>query len=186
MIILLEGFDNAGKSTLAKRLADVTGFKLNHPGKKPKNIDEYLEMCTKQQSLFLSAKDQCLIMDRCTVISSKMYNQYDFLERVRTADYVKYLAFLSHIKIIYCRPARSILCDFSKHFESAADTSDSVKYAMTHCEEIIKRYDGLFEPLIHLRGHVFSFDYTSQESKLALNQFLGFEVFKQDSDVQSK
>lgn len=62
MIILLEGPDGAGKTTLAQRLSDMTGYKVEHFSY-PKNEEDFQNMCTQFKQLCASRKN--LIVDRC-------------------------------------------------------------------------------------------------------------------------
>lgn len=175
MIILLEGFDNSGKSSLSRLLKEELGFEMAHPGKKPTDIVSYADMVSKQLALFRNAHELNLIMDRCTTISTNMYNDYDFLKNVRIDKVVKYMTENPYIVIIYCRPPIDALLDFSKHEMSEADDESIVDHAKQNAIKIISRYDNLFLDLTS-RNAVLRYDYTKPESFESVLNFIKHRI----------
>ena len=163
MIIILEGFDESGKSTLANKLAGRLGFKVVHPGKRPFDVDDALRMADIQSGLFHFAKDVDLIIDRVTCISSNCYTwrSTDLFSRHQTQ-----IIDSKHIKVIHCKYNGAQLT-VSEH-----DRDGSVGFARKNKEQIIERYSQLFAEIPHCE-----YDYTNPNSFQDVAKFIGFELF---------
>lgn len=163
MIIILEGFDESGKSTLANKLAGRLGINVSHPGKRPFDFDDALRMADTQAGLFHFAKDVDLILDRVTCISS---NCYTWHPTDLFAKYQSQIIESKHIKVIYCKYNGAPLT-VSEH-----DRDGSVGFARKNKEQIIERYNQLFAGIPHCE-----YDYTNQNSFQDVAKYIGFELF---------
>lgn len=163
MIIILEGFDESGKSTLANKLAGRLGIKVVHPGPKPIDMIDAKDMVDIQSGLLHFAKDVDLILDRVTCISSNCYTW-------RTTDlFAKHQAQIidsKHIKVIHCKYNGAPLT-VSEH-----DRDRSVSFARKNKEQIIERYNQLFAGIPHCE-----YDYTNPNSFQDVAKYIGFELF---------
>ena len=162
-IIILEGFDESGKSALAQKLSERTGFKISHPGKRPFDADDALRMADIQSGLFHFAKDVDLILDRVTCISSNCYTWHvtDLFSR-----YQLQIINSEHIKVIHCKYNGAPLT-VSEH-----DRDGSVGFARKNKDQIIERYNQLFAGIPHCE-----YDYTDSDSFYKVAKYIGFEKF---------
>lgn len=163
MIIILEGFDESGKSTLANKLSERIGFNVSHPGKRPFDVGDALRMADIQSGLFHFAKDVDLILDRVTCISSNCYTWHssDLFARYQTQ-----IIDSKHIKIIHCKYKGAPLT-ISEH-----DRDGSVSFARKNKEQIVERYNKLFAGIPHCE-----YDYTNPNSFQDVAKYIGFELF---------
>ena len=162
-IIILEGFDESGKSALAKKLSERTGFKISHPGKRPFDSDDALRMADIQSDLLHFAKDVDLILDRVTCISSNCYTWpvTDLFSRHQLQ-----IINSEHIKVIHCKYNGAPLT-VSEH-----DRDGSVGFARKNKDQIIERYNQLFAGIPHCE-----YDYTDLDSFYKVAKYIGFDRF---------
>ena len=165
-MILIEGPDNSGKSTLALQLSKEFGFKLyDRPHGPPKNADE-LVMRALQLALVQSKKN--LIVDRHPLIGENVYgpilrghNMWD-----EKPDYEKILGddlvdkiHKGDVFIIYCRPPREVVLNLKTHQVKDYDTPSHLKALTKKSGEILDCYD---ENLRTFASHIY--DYTEEDS----------------------
>ena len=146
MIIVLEGFDNAGKSTLAKQLKEHYDGEIIIPGGKPKNFIAAVTQCISQSSIIDSFKDKpgVYIFDRLTCISEAVYSIFDNEKLI--SIFLEYLfEDVKKCKIIHCRPNDDTLLDFSNHTVESHDTDEGIEFAKFHATQLIAAYDALFQ-----------------------------------------
>ena len=162
-IIILEGFDESGKSALAQKLSERTGFKISHPGKRPFDADDALRMADIQSGLFHFAKDVDLILDRVTCISSNCYTWHvtDLFSRHQLQ-----IINSEHIKVIHCKYNGAPLT-VSEH-----DRDGSVGFARKNKDQIVERYNQLFAGIPHCE-----YDYTNSDSFYKVAKYIGFDNF---------
>lgn len=162
-IIILEGFDESGKSALAKKLSERTGFNISHPGKRPFDADDALRMADIQSGLLHFAKDVDLILDRVTCISSNCYTWHvtDLFSRHQLQ-----IINSEHIKVIHCKYNGAPLT-VSEH-----DRDGSVGFARKNKDQIIERYNQLFAGIPHCE-----YDYTNPDSFYKIAKYIGFDNF---------
>ena len=163
MIIILEGFDESGKSALAKKLSERIGFNVSHPGKRPFDMDDALHMADTQSGLIHFAKDVNLILDRVTCISS---NCYTWQTTDLFARYQTQIINSKYVKVIHCKYNGAPLT-VSEH-----DRDGSVGFARKNKEQIIERYNQLFAGIPHCE-----YDYTNPNSFQDVAKYIGFELF---------
>ena len=157
MIIILEGADNSGKSTLAKRLASDLNLEVCHPGGPPKNIAEALARCVEQDAIFDLCTEVNFIYDRVTCISDMIYRgkqQYHnvfvkFMEKIRLKP---------NVLVVYCRPSNERLTNFDDHVMQDHEDEAVVQHAKDNVGRIIAEYDSLLYSM-QLDKHFYFFVY---------------------------
>lgn len=140
MAIILEGFDNSGKSTLAKKF----GLEVIHPGPRPKTWGE------EQRCLDDQLRDARLpiVMDRVTCISSQIYTRRLFDKLYM--EYLDHTVYTRNCVIIYCRPPMDVILDMTKHEIKAYDTKAHIDEIGRNAKTYLWDYDKLFKSTPHL------------------------------------
>lgn len=156
MAIILEGFDNSGKSTLASYLSEKLKMPIHHPGGPPKNDDEAFKCLDEQIKL---AKEP-IIIDRVTSISRQCYDKNKLFNVVLT-DALKTLLNQPRAILVYCRPPTNVLHDWKGHETKDYDSTDHIEYIMDQADNIISNYDRLMAQVPHI-----SHDWTSELDNL--------------------
>lgn len=139
-MIILEGMDNSGKSTLAAKF----GFEVLHPGPAPKSWAEE-QTCLEEQ---LEKARLPIVQDRVTCISSQVYKN-----RVGDRTYVEYMnqmLMTPHCILVYCRPPDSVVLNFDTHNIKAHDTPEHLKKVKDNAKRYLESYDRLMYNLPHL------------------------------------
>ncbi len=160
MIIILEGADNSGKSTLAKRLAADLNLEVCHPGGPPKNIAEALARCVEQDTIFDLSTQVNFIYDRVTCISDRIYrgkSEYHsvfdmFLDRIKET---------ANVLIVFCRPSTERLKNFDDHVMQDHEDEAVVEHAKNNVDRIIREYDellGVLQSNKHFYYFVYNFE----------------------------
>lgn len=155
MAIIVEGFDNSGKSTLAASF----GFDVIHPGPRPKTLMEeasYMEAQAKQARL-------PVVLDRVTCISTPCYSGK--IEQ-RHHDALQELVKTQSCVIVYCRPPIEIIKDFSRHVVKGYDELKQLEWLLANAEEIVHRYDMLMATVPHML-----YDYTNPDNNVVQSAY---------------
>lgn len=140
-MIVLEGMDNSGKSTLAQ----LFGLEVVHPGPAPKSTEEELN-CLKDQNQLAGANN--IVHDRVTCISSQVYKN-----KVSDPRYMSYLRSMYAAPgcvIVYCRPPDNLILDFSNHATKAYDTAEGLQLLADNAGQYLRSYDRLMYNVPHL------------------------------------
>lgn len=145
MAIILEGFDNSGKSTLARKIRERYGFEVHHAGPAPKDED-HMRRCLNEQ--YELAKKPGVVLDRATAFSHAAYD-----DLVHDTTMIKHQAALINepwCVVVYCRPPERTLMDFSSHQEKDWDTDEHLEFITKNAMYIIRRYDVIMHCVPHL------------------------------------
>lgn len=141
-MIILEGPDNAGKTTLAKSLSLALEIPIHHSGGPPKDKSEILHRQANINTLLFNRK--VLILDRIPVISDATYGQVlrgssHFDDTQQPAEVRRNL----WLPIIYCRPPTSHLLNLDARLEEikAYKPPEHVAAVKANAAAIVTRYD---------------------------------------------
>lgn len=145
MAIILEGFDGAGKSTLAEKL----GFSVMHAGGPPRDF-QHMKECLDNQ---LAKCEPGVIFDRVTCISHQVYGGHMFDSML--LDYMSQMLRKPHTILVYCRPPDEILMDFSRHIPKIHDSKQHLEDIEANVKLYIERYDHIMSTVANVK-----FDYT--------------------------
>lgn len=163
MRFILEGPDNAGKTTLANSIKHLLGPRVEyyHPGGKPDDLDAE-GLCIEQQLEALMTHSN-IIMDRCTPISQRVYNPDPQLEGWREHMWERYVAL--GVTVIYCRPSTDKLLRVQDLTWRDGETDEHKEKIIRNQHTFVQRYDALMQGIPNL-----SYDF---EDKAHSNIILG-------------
>lgn len=137
MKLLLEGPDNAGKTTLARAVHDASQHTFYfHPGGKPKDLADEVK-CIETQLQVLN--NDRVIMDRCTPISQMVYNpdpNQDIFRRQQLRHYMQ-----DDIIVIYARPSTDRLMRVQDLTWREDETEEHKQKIIQNQHTFIQRYD---------------------------------------------
>ena len=151
MAVILEGMDNSGKSTLAKKF----GLEVVHPGPRPKTWGEE-QTCLENQLLDARLP---IVMDRVTCISSQVYKGPLFDKKY--TEFLDRMVYTRHCVIIYCRPPIDVILDMGRHEAKSYDTKEHLAAVYKNARHYIEAYDKLFKSTPHL-----VYNYTKPDSSV--------------------
>lgn len=140
MAIVVEGFDNTGKSTLARYFQ----LDIKHPGPRPKT--PYEEATCLQLQLLQAGLP--VVLDRITSISTACYG--DRMEDTLLARYRQAMTRMPRCIVVYCRPPLGKILDFSTHESKDYDTSEQEAWLKSNAVAIVGRYDRLMSTIPHV------------------------------------
>jgi hypothetical protein len=150
-MIILEGMDNSGKSTLATKF----GLEVVHPGPAPKSYGE------EQGFLDLQLRDARLpiVMDRVTCISSQVYKGQLF--DTRYMDYLRRMVETPHCIIVYCRPPDRVVLNMDLHEVKPYDTAEHLAKIKVNASSFLRAYDKIMQLVPHML-----YDYTCPDDNI--------------------
>ena len=144
MRILLEGPDNAGKTSLAMRLVEALGDKkvrYFHPGGRPETLQDEINCLNEQYSVL--KENQC-ILDRCTAISQQVYNP-DGMDHTRQQAMLSMMAMAP--TVIYCRPSTDKLMRVKEFTWRDGESEEHKQKIISNQHMFIERYDAIMSKL---------------------------------------
>lgn len=164
-MIIIEGPDNAGKSTLAEKLSKSIGVAVHHSGGPAKNDEEILH---RAELVFDQTGPR--IYDRVPFISDYVYRTVlkdkpsPFLDMNLVKRYLKRLKKI-HPVIILCWPPVPVMMAMEGHQRSAHETEEHFNRVKDNQEQFIHLYNQLFLDIPH-----YKYDYTADplEDQFAL------------------
>ena len=171
MIIIIEGFDNSGKSTLASRLSNELGLERVHPGGPPANIVAVMTRMDEQTQHFHCAHLVNFIYDRVTCISDACYRQNKSYAEI-FKFYQDLLVAASKVMLIYCRPSDARLKNFSDHINQEHDTDEIVEHAKSKSDIIIQSYDRLINRLSNDGLFIMSYNFEADDNDSRYGQIV--------------
>jgi hypothetical protein len=145
MRLILEGPDNAGKTTLARRIAagapsDMIYF---HPGGKPTDFDHETRCITEQLKQLTQYPN--IVIDRITPISQMVYNPDELLDPVRLRTIQQYLD--AGAIFIYCRPSIDRLLRTQDLTWREDETDEHKEKIIRNQHTFVLRYDQIMRKI---------------------------------------
>jgi len=170
-VIVIEGPDGAGKSTLVDAIkASDPSVETLHPGKPPSDYKTLLKMLNDQ---LLVGKSPNRIYDRLTCISEWVYRPF----RINIKDHVVneqgvYCSLIEaqmvvslHMQwtIVYCRPSLETILQHHDKF-TEYDTHETKTVVLNHIADVVQRYDVLMTQLALFGCQIVQYDYSQQDT----------------------
>jgi thymidylate kinase len=103
MVIVLEGPDGAGKSTLGEVLTKSLGAVLLHTGGPIQSVKEFKHRTTHLHSFTRCTEPQPLIIDRLPFISEFVYGGSSIIHQEELCDQFDFFCNMFKPHIVYCR-----------------------------------------------------------------------------------
>jgi hypothetical protein len=165
-MIILEGPDGAGKSSLGRILAHELGLTVFHPGGAPDEakFNEYKNLCLKH----LNNNEVC---DRVSQLSEYVYGPITNGRALMSQEHVeKFMDFLRvelGVLVIYCKPSN---IDEAHHWlEAKSHKSEAhVQLVKDNHKRIVDAYDAMFSlpaaNRLRKENLLIEYDYTSIKS----------------------
>jgi len=146
-MIILEGPDNAGKSTLAEYIKETNGLTVVHSGGPSKDDNEIVSRMTQ----YMKMADSATVMDRIPCISDPIYCRIIRGVSSPLSDSRWMRGLLLHKPIIiYCRPSEHILLNLEHHLVKEHETKDHVQLVNERARILIEAYDNVMKSVPHI------------------------------------
>ncbi len=166
-MIVVEGFDCSGKTTLVGKIGDWTGYPAAHSGGPPKGMPHTrrcLARCLRRFSM-------PVIQDRVTQISESVYGMIARPDMAALA-----LSRIGDLRmaqvVVYCRPKTPVILErLKEHQLKGDDTPDHVAYVVQNAATMIAIYDTVMCMVSH-HTDVFIYDYTRSDADTKLQLIL--------------
>lgn len=166
-IIVVEGVDGAGKSTLIRNLRGVSKqyfWTLNASGP-PHSTDQVMRAIDEIDDLIHGSPTNW-VFDRHPLISEPIYGKIlrgkSYLDDINPVTYRSLLS--SFTKVIYCRPPFDVVEEESKHERQLAGIHEKLR-------TLYDAYDEAIESLrTHTQVPIVTYDWTLRGENPNLNQ----------------
>lgn len=162
LMVVVEGMDNTGKTTLMKKLESLMGISGHMSNGRPHSIEE---MFTRMEG-YLSQPGISL-HDRIHCISDQIYGPIVRKENpFLTPRGGRIFQEFKKIKpvIIYARPPREMIFDFG--------TRDQMPGVIDNSVRLLNAYDELIQNMIHEGFDILVYDYTDKLSYQELQEYI--------------
>lgn len=145
-MIILEGADNSGKTTLGKDLLQQNPrLEYFHSGSAPRD-EEHENMCLLQQ--YEKAIQPHIIVDRVTCISQQVYKKNRLFEPKLMAQLDAIL--MAGALIVYCRPSTDRLMAVEHFTWRDEETEEYKQQVIANQHQYIEKYDQLMMKVPHI------------------------------------
>lgn len=150
-MIIIEGPDNAGKSTLATQLSLALGIPIHHSGGPAQNEDEIVN---RAEIVFDNNGHK--IFDRVPFISDYVYRTVmqdkpsPFTDIKLVHRYIKRMK-KQHPVVIFCWPPKHVMLSLEGHSKSEHETQEHFDRVKAHQHDIVNLYEELFKDIPHYK-----------------------------------
>jgi len=140
-VIVVEGYDCTGKTTLVEKISTWTGFVVRHSGGPPKDLN-HVRRCLARCASRMTGP---IIQDRVTQVSEGVYGML-----CRPSMSALALSRVSDLRfarlLVYCRPGiETILNRLQTHQLKDHDSVEHAEYVLRKAETMIAIYDTVIE-----------------------------------------
>ncbi len=160
-MIILEGMDGCGKSTLATKL----GLQVIHPGAPPRTPELEEQFFRKQQGY----AGLPVVYDRVTCISQQVYRKRMFDEWYHKP--LRKLVETPYCTVVHCRPPDEFVLNIDNHTVAEHDTPEMLQLVRDNAKLFLDSYDRLMKSIPHLVYDFTTTDFQSFYDKLINTQY---------------
>ena len=173
MKLILEGPDNAGKTTLAQKLVNAQcSVHYRHAGGKPNGLREETDCCINQ---IAQLNLEGVLLDRITPISQQVYNPDPGLQLTRN-KYLAEIRFKNPV-FIYCRPSNDRLMRTEAFTWREGESEEHKQKIIQNQHTFIERYDQIMARIPHV-----AYDFEDPTSTVIFNQLV--KAFRGDKAAE--
>lgn len=150
-LVIVEGPDGAGKSTLIQNLVALGGFVSAHTGGPPRDKQDLEDKLAKVATALDAAGPDTLILDRHPAVSDPIYSKVTGSRSFATPGELGEQVGALNPVFVYCRgSADSMRGNISKSPKAHKPPEHLLKVIQKH-GEIVKLYDAFFAQTPHIR-----------------------------------
>lgn len=150
-LVIVEGPDGAGKSTLIQNLVALGGFVSAHTGGPPRDKQDLEDKLAKVAASLNAAGPDTLVLDRHPAVSDPIYSKVTGSRSFATPGELGEQVRALNPVFVYCRgSADSMMRNISKSPKAHKPPEHLLKVIQKH-GEIVKLYDGFFAQTPHIR-----------------------------------
>lgn len=164
-MIILEGPDGTGKTTLAERLAKEFNRRVQHSGGPPKDQSDIF--ARQERAMQFALHNAPVVMDRVPAISERIYGPIiRGKDPFQGSDYLPKLMQAMPLPLIYCRPPLEVIREnmAATHSKKEHETEEHFAGVMKRWETVIEAYDELIDEMQAGWVEVIRYDYTGRQS----------------------
>lgn len=153
-MIIIEGMDNSGKTTLCKSLSKTYGLPLDTSGRL-KTLSE----CVQFQ-IHCMVSSELIIYDRMRIISEGVYGPLIRNRNVFGDKWGSYLEVFMRTNplVIYCRPPNEKILEFGER-----EQMDGV---IDHSRQLLSRYDAVMNEIKNFTTNYVVYNYVDPRQKM--------------------
>lgn len=150
-LVIVEGPDGAGKSTLIQNLVALGGFVSAHTGGPPRDKQDLEDKLGKVTQALDAAGHNILVLDRHPAVSDPIYSKVTGSRSFATPGGLGEQVGALNPVFVYCRgSADSMSGNISKSPKAHKSPEHLLKVIQKH-GEIVKLYDAFFAQTPHIR-----------------------------------
>lgn len=165
-MIIIEGFDCSGKSSLAARISERKGWPVVHTGGPTKDVFEVAACLARTRDRM----KQQVIQDRCTHVSEAAYSMLRYPRQAALA--LNHFSDIAYpICFVYCRPPTDFLIEEyrRRHVAKEYDTTEFSAFVLENARSIIAIYDTLIHMIRMKHCAVINYDRTRKDDDVFID-----------------
>lgn len=170
-MIIVEGFDGSGKTTLCEHLATAMGWPVQKCGGPTRDAHDLRRWLDRGYQ----AMREKSVKDRTTCVSESVYQSLS--DPARSAMALHAITDLQRITtshrlvLVYCRPPTSFLIDaLITHKDKAHDTPAHMEKVRRQAMWMIEYYDTVIALAARQRVRIVTYDRTKQKPEAVIKQ----------------
>lgn len=150
-LVIIEGPDGAGKSTLIQNLVAMGGFVSIHTGGPPRDRQDLEDKLDKIKLAFDIAGDDILLLDRHPAVSDPIYSKVSGSRSFMTPGFLGEQVWSMHPVFVYCRGSADSMRKNISKTPKAHKSPEQLLQVIQHHGEIVQLYDAFFSLVPHIK-----------------------------------
>lgn len=173
-MIVVEGFDGSGKSTLCKLLSAALKLPVETIGGPTKDVQDVIKCLDKSYA----ALSRDSIKDRTTYVSESVYSSLSDPAKAAMAltsiNDISRITWRKRIVMVYCRPPTGFLInELALHEDKAHDPPGHMDRVRRQAPFLIDFYDVVVRMVARQRVRVIEYDRTKDKIEPVIEQLRG-------------